>query len=118
MKNAGDGIVALARESESILPTLFHWLHHTNGTIRSIAVRALGTAKSQTNSIVPALTAALSDPELLVQRQAALALGNKGAAARSAIPALLRLMTSRDLAQTASNAVFSIDPAALPQRGP
>ena len=118
--NAGEGIVALARESESMLPTFFQWLQHTNAMRRSIAVRALGTANSQTNSIVPALTAALSDPDSLVQWQAALLLGNKGPASKPAIPALLRLMTNSNprTAAIASNVVLQIDPTALPPRGP
>jgi len=50
---------------------------------------------------------------------AAQSLGELGPAARPVVPDLLRLTmnSNRALAQAASNAVFKLDPAALPPRG-
>ena len=69
---------------------------------------------------VPAWSNALSHPNWRVEYYAAGALGELGPLARPVVPDLLRLMTnsSGGVAREASNAVFRIDPSALPPRGP
>jgi len=117
-----NGLVWMARESESesAIHALVDLLHHTDSATRMIAAVNLQRVVTRPDLTVPPLAAALSDPEQEVRLLAAHSLGEMGFIAQPALPALLRLMTSTNssLASAASNAVFQIDPAALPARGP
>jgi len=109
-----------AHESEPALRALVALHRHTNSDIRMMTAVMLRRFDKQPDLTVPALVAALADPEPEVQSLASFSLSEMGTNAQPAIPALLRLMTSTNttVASAASNAVFRIDPAALPVRGP
>src|SRR6266540_677832 len=110
----------LAAETEAAIPHVIGFLDHTNYDVRFKAASALRWAKQRPDLTIPALIKRLSDPSGRVRGAVAVSLSGLGPAARPAVPELLRLMRISDpkLASEASNAVFKIDPAALPSPRP
>ena len=119
-QGAMNGLVWMTQESESAIHAMVQLLRHTNSSVRMITAVNLRRVTTRLDLTVPALAAALADPEEDVQSLAARSLGEMGSNAQPALPALLRLMTSTNspVASSASNAVFHIDRASLPPRGP
>lgn len=126
-QRAMNGLMVIAQKSDSAMRVVLGLLRDTNSAVRRIAAVNLWRDGVRLDLKVPALVAALADPDAEVQSLAAQSLGEIGLSqiqtgtnAQPALPALLRLMTSTNasVASAASNAVFRIDPAALPPRGP
>ena len=106
--------------AESAIPRFIQLAEHRDPWVRHMSLVALRSFPSAANSTVPVLRRALADATPEVSRVAADALGMLGADAKSAVPDLLPLLSGPDAycALLASNALFRIDPAVLPPRGP
>lgn len=113
------GLGHLAREEVSAVPPLLQALQHSQARVRWGAAFQLGRTNLRPDLVTPALAQALSDGDAIVHLQAGEGLRRLSSNAQPALPVLLRLMTNSvsRVAVAASNAVFRIDPAALPPRG-
>ena len=108
---------ALTQQIESAIPPLIRMTQHTNSGIRMVAVARLSKAGFRMDLVIPALIRALADTNLNVQRVATSSLGRMGERAKDAVPDLVLMMQDTNLTRVswASNALFQIDPSALPR---
>ena len=117
---AAIGLGRLARKTEAAVPFLVQLLNHTNSQVRLRSACELASAHRRPDLTVPLFIGMLSDPDVTRSAFAARTLEDIGEMAKPALPHLLTLMTNSNawVAHTASNAVFQIDPTALPARTP
>lgn len=83
------------------------------------AIRSLGFIHSQADAVVPFLTSCLLDPAPRTRAFAASALAQFEGAAQSSVPVLISLLSqgSRDVCESATNALKRIDPVAAAAAG-
>ena len=112
-------VMSVGAYEEELRP-IVELLKHTNALVRGAAAGSLRFARPQPLTVVPVLSKALSDPDSGVQDRAAASLQSLGTNAITSVSTLRRLLERSDpeVVAWASNALFRIDPAALPPRGP
>ena len=109
---------SLARSTVNVFPSVLSMLQDPNPQIRGAAAKALRGAPFKQELAASALTQVLSDTNVEVQEAAVYSVGTLKSAAKCAVPQLQLLTrgTNTGVACLASNALFHIDPAALPQK--
>jgi hypothetical protein len=115
---AVNGLYALARGTESAIPSLIELFNHPDKMVRMGAVVGLSGVELRPDLTVTTWVVAASDPDPWLQSLAEYKLSLFDGNAQPAITNLLLLMTSSNatVAQTASNTVLRINPAALAPR--
>ena len=107
----------LAQRTEAAIPPLIALTQHTNEGTRGLAAFGLRDVRLQADLVIPALVRTLADTNVYVQQMAAFSLSQMGKRAKEAVPDLLLMMQDTNLTRVswASNALFQIDPTALPR---
>ena len=114
------GMMRLAHETESVIPHLVELLNHKVSTVRAFAMMGLDSAQSRPDLTLPAIVRAAVGADVSVRSIATNTLHELRFNTNAAVPVLRNLTTNSDpaIAAMASNALFRIDPSALPPRGP
>jgi len=109
-----------ASQTEAAIPLLIQILRTTNHPQRQLAAHWLRYARLGQDLAVPALIEALADGDPSVRWTAASSLGGLAPDSKAAVPNLRRLVGDPNsrVREFASNALFCIDPTALPPRKP
>ena len=108
---------SLTAQTDAAIPPLVQLTQHTNHGFRALAAANLSKARSRMDLVIPALGRLLSDSHPSVQLMATDSLIRMRERAKGAIPDLLVMLQDTNLtrASWASNALYKIDPSALPR---